>query len=171
MDILLTAFKGTSSELLFQDSRYSALLLPSNKKTDVEILLSALQKHEYDYIISFGQRPLLKDKVCIETTAQNADQQIVTTADCGYLRELFETNGVPAKLSYNAGTSFCNHLYWHGLSYIAEQNLKTKMIFIHVPFTKNIKDLDDFSKKVSTVIRLIENDSNKTEIPPRICQK
>lgn len=157
MDILLTAFRGTSSELLIQNSKYNTLHLPSNKKTDVEILFSALEKHEYDYIISFGQRPLLKDKVCIETTAQNANHKIVTTANCEYLRELFEKNGIPAKLSYNAGTSFCNNLYWHGLSYIAEQNLKTKMIFIHVPFSKNIKDIRAFSKKISNVICLIDN--------------
>lgn len=154
---LLTAFKGTSSELLILGSRYNTLLLPSNKKNDVEILFSALHKHAYDYIISFGQRPLLKDKVCIETTAQNADHKIDTTVDCEYLRELFEKNGVPAKLSHNAGTSYCNNLYWHGLSYIEEQNLKTKMVFIHVPFTKNIKDITDFSQKITNVICLIDN--------------
>ncbi|MCH5341545.1 MAG: hypothetical protein J1E01_08755 [Acetatifactor sp.] len=158
MDILLTAFKGTSSELLIQGSKYNTLLLPSNKKKDIEILISVLQKHEYDYIMSFGQRPIIKDKVCIETTAQNANHKINTTADCIYLIELFEKSGVPAKLSHNAGTSFCNNLYWHGLSYLAEQNLKTKMIFIHVPFTKNIKDITDFSQKISNVMCLIAND-------------
>lgn len=157
MDILLTAFRGTSSELLIQDSKYNTLLLPSNRKTDVEILFSALEKHEYDYIISFGQRPILKDKVCIETTAQNANHKINTTADYECLRDLFEKNGVPAKLSHNAGTSYCNNLYWHGLSYIAEQNLKTKMVFIHVPFSKNIKDMADFNRKISNVICLIAN--------------
>lgn len=159
MNILLTAFRGTSSELLIQGSKYNTLLLPSNKKKDVEMLFSTLQKHEYDYIISFGQRPILKDKVCIETTAQDAGQKLETAANCEYLRALFEKNGVPAKLSHNAGTSFCNNLYCHGLSYLAEQNLKTKMIFIHVPFTKNIKDITDFSQKISNVICLIGNGS------------
>lgn len=157
MDILLTAFRGTSSELLIQGGKNNTLLLPSNKKTDVEILFSALKKHAYDYIISFGQRPLLKDKVCIETTAQNANHKIETTAECEYFKELFEKNGVRAKLSHNAGTSYCNNLYWHGLSYIAEQNLKTKMVFVHVPFTKNIKDITDFSQRISNVICLIGN--------------
>lgn len=157
MDILLTAFKGTSSELLIQGGKYNTLLLPSNKEKDIEILISVLQKHEYDYIISFGQRPLLKDKVCIETTAQNADQKLETAANCEHLRELFEKNRVQAKLSHNAGTSYCNNLYWHGLSYISEQNLKTKMIFIHVPFTKNIKDIADFRQKIYNVICYIDN--------------
>lgn len=157
MNILLTAFRETSSELLIQGSKYNTLLLPSNKKTDVEMLFSALETQRYDYIISFGQRPVLKDKVCIETTAQNTDQKLETVANCEYLRALFEKNGVPAKLSHNAGTSYCNNLYWHGLSYIAEQKLKTKMVFIHVPFTKNIKDITDFSQKVSNVTCLIDN--------------
>lgn len=157
MDILLTAFRGTSSELLLQSSKYDTLLLPSNKKEDVEMLFSTLQKHEYDYIISFGQRPILKDKVCIETTAKDAGQELETASNCEYLRALFEKNGVPAKLSHNAGTSYCNNLYWHGLSYIAEQKLKTKMVFIHVPFTKNMKNITDFSQKISNVICLIDN--------------
>lgn len=157
MDILLTAFRGTSSELLIQGSNHNTLFLPSNKKTDVEILFSALHKHTFDYIISFGQRPLLKDKVCIETTAQNAEYKIYTTVNCEYLKELFEENGLPARLSNNAGTSYCNNLYWHGLSYISEQNLKTKMVFIHVPFTKNIEDITGFSQKISNVISLVAN--------------
>lgn len=157
MDILLTAFIGTSSELLIQDSKYDTLLLPSDKKTDVEMLFSALEKQKFDYIISFGQRPLLKDKVCIETTAQSAGQKHDTTVNCEYLIELFEKNGLPAKLSHNAGTSYCNNLYWHGLSYIAEQDLKTKMVFIHVPFSQNIKDITDFSQKILNVICLIAN--------------
>lgn len=151
MDILLTAFRGTSSELLIQD-KYNTLLLPSNKKTDVEILLAALQKHEYDYIISFGQRPILKDKVCIETTAQNANHRMVTTADCNHLKECFECHGITAKLSHNAGTSYCNNLYWNGLSYIARQKLKTKMVFIHVPFSKNIKDITEFQNKIANAL-------------------
>ena len=157
MDILLTAFMGTSSELLIQDSMHNTLLLPSNRKTDVEILISALHKQAYDYIISFGQRPLLKDKVCIETTAQNANQKMETTADCEYLRALFEKNGVRAKLSHNAGTSYCNNLYWHGLSYIAEKNWSSKMVFIHVPFEKNINNITDFKQKISNVICHIDN--------------
>ena len=121
------------------------------------MLFSALHKHAYDYIISFGQRPLIKDKICIETTAQNADHKIDTTMNCVFLIDLFEKNGVSAKLSHNAGTSYCNNLYWHGLSYIAEQNLKTKMVFIHVPFSQNIKDITDFNQKISNVICLIAN--------------
>ena len=46
------------------------------------------------------------------------------------------------KLSQNPGTSYCNNLYFNALKYIKENNLNTKMLFIHVPMLKNISDID-----------------------------
>ncbi len=151
--ILLTAFQGTSAELLIKDTeKYFTLFLPNDKVKDSEILMDAISKKEFDFVLSFGQRPNIKDKVHIETTARDGEFQIDTSFDYDMLKCLFEQKGIVAKISHNAGTSFCNRLYLNGLKYIEQNDLNTKMIFVHVPFAKNITNLDEFRKRVYEVI-------------------
>ena len=153
MEILITAFKGTSAELLVQDSTYTILLLPSDKKKDAEKLLSALKNEDYDFIFSFGQRPNIKNKVHIETTARKGTDSKDTDLDVTRLQNLFVQNEIAAKISHNAGTSYCNSIYYNGLTHIAEQGLKTKMVFVHIPFIQGIKDMESFRKGVLKTIK------------------
>lgn len=150
--ILLTAFRGTSAETLVKckmvKEQYEVLILPNDKIKDAELLIKVLQQEPFDCIICLGQRPNIKDKVHIETTAKKGEVAIETSFDCGALKRALEQNGLVAKLSYNAGTSFCNELYWNGLRYIAEEKLDTKMVFVHVPFEKNVTDMEKFRKKM-----------------------
>ena len=150
--MLLTAFCGTSAETLVKgvelDSQYQVLYLPNDKIKDSELLIDALQQEQFDYVISLGQRPNIKDKVHIETRARKRELCLETAFDCKKLKCTMEQVGVSAKLSCNAGTSFCNELYWNGLRYIEENRLDTKMVFVHVPFEKNISDMDDFRNKL-----------------------
>lgn len=150
MNILLTAFRGTSAEALVKGSSYDTLLLPSNKVKDAEKLFAALQSSTYDYIISLGQRPNIKNKVHIETTAHNGESSLKTGFDCECFKKMLEQNGITAKLSQNAGTSYCNSIYWNGLSYLAEHSLHTRMVFLHVPFRKNIGDMEETLKNILT---------------------
>lgn len=146
--ILLTAFRGTSAEALIQNTEdYEILILPNDKSRDSQLLIEAISKEHFDYVISLGQRPNIRDKVHLETMARKGESQISTTFDYEQLRQLFEQNGMSVKLSQNAGTSFCNALYWNGLKYISEQQLEVKMLFVHVPFLKNIKDFKGFQKQ------------------------
>lgn len=146
--ILLTVFCGTSAERLVRDvdlgPKYEVLCLPSDKIKDSELLIKALRQEEFDYIISLGQRPNIKNKVHIETTAKKGDEVIRTSFDCEKLKRSLEQNGLPAKCSNNAGTSFCNELYWNGLRHLKDKNTDTQMVFVHVPFEKNIADVNDF---------------------------
>lgn len=150
--ILLTVFCGTSAEFLVKgielDSQYQVLYLPNDKMKDSELLIDALQQEQFDYVISLGQRPNIKDKVHIETRACKGDLSIETNFDYEKLKCIFEQAGLSAKLSCNAGTSFCNELYWNGLRYINESQLNTKMVFIHVPYEKNILDVEVFRRKL-----------------------
>ena len=155
--ILLNAFCGTSAELLVKDIKdYETLLLPNNKVQDSKMLLERILLSEYDYILAFGQRPNIKDKVHIETMARDGEACLKTDFDCELLQQLFFQNGIPAKLSYNAGTSFCNRLYWSGLQYLMEnqKDKKTKMVFIHIPFKKNISNFGVFKERVFETVRL-----------------
>jgi pyrrolidone-carboxylate peptidase len=94
--------------------------------------------------------------VHIETTASDGELRRDTAFDCEKLRLLLEQNGIPAKLSDNAGTSFCNCLYWGGLKFIEEKELDTKMVFVHVPFIKNIGDFELFQQRIYNTIKLLE---------------
>lgn len=158
--ILLTAFRGTSAEVLVTQEnikkRYEILLLPSDRVKDSELLIEALKQEHFDYVISLGQRPNIKGKVHIETRAGKDGEFLDTAFDCASLKDIFEQNGLPAKLSSNAGTSFCNELYRNGLMYISENKLDTKMVFIHVPFVKNISDMGEFVRRTATTVENFE---------------
>lgn len=155
MNILLTAFMNTSAELLLRNIR-DVLLLPNDKEKDRNLLIQRILKEKYDYIICFGQKPVIKDKVKIEEVAHNAKGLIFTKMDCRLLMDLFENEGIKAELSWNAGTSYCNSIYWNGLSYIEEHNLASHMVFIHVPYAKNISSFEEFQEKLYRVIDAIE---------------
>lgn len=150
--VLITAFCGTSAELLVKSAdlelQYKALYLPNDKVKDSELLIEALKQEAFDYVISMGQRPNIKDKVHIEMCARKGDLFLKTAFDCEKLKGIFEQTGLPAMLSENAGTSFCNELYWNGLRYIKESQLDTKMVFIHVPYEKNISDVEVYRRKL-----------------------
>ena len=150
--ILLTAFCGTSAELLVKGAelnlKYKVLYLPNDKIKDSELLIEALQQKQFDYVISFGQRPNIKDKIHIETLARKGEDVLITAFECERLKICLEQNGLSVKISDNAGTSYCNELYWNGLRYILERELDTQMVFIHVPFEKNISNLKHFVEEM-----------------------
>ena len=154
-NILLTVFHGTSSERLMQNNDiYKTLILPNDKIKDSQLLIETISREKFDYVISLGQKPSIKDKVYIETTARDGEEQIITSFDCEKLQQLFEQKGMTAKLSGNAGTSFCNKLYWNILRYIEKEKLETKMVFVHIPFEKNITDFEHFREQIFEVMGL-----------------
>ena len=153
--VLLTAFRGSSSEQLIKYAKeFDSLILPNDKVKDSEKLINKIIDGTYDYVFSFGQKPNIINKVHIETTARNGVTSVETDCDCERLQKLFESNGVVAKISRNAGTSYCNSLYFNGLLYIQNNKLKTKMVFVHIPFLKNIDNTDSFFAKIIDVISM-----------------
>ena len=145
--ILLTAFSGTSAEALIQGRKHRLLLLLNDKVKDSELLIKTLSKEAFDYIVSLGQRPNIKNKVHIETTAKVGELCMDTKFDCSWLQSVFEQKCIDAKISGNTGTSFCNRL-----KYINQSGLNTQMVFVHVPFLKNVDDFEGFREKVLEVI-------------------
>ena len=70
--VLLTAFRGSSAEQLIKYvNGFDIIILPNDKVKDSEKLINKIIDGTYDYVFSFGQRPNIKDKVHIETTARN----------------------------------------------------------------------------------------------------
>lgn len=148
LDILLTGFRGTSSEALVKRADAKSLILPNDKVLDSQLLIAELDQHSYDYIFSFGQKPNIRDKVYLETTARSAGKYIQTDFAYCKLQNALRAERIAVQISDHAGTSFCNALYWNVLEYIRDKGLKTKMIFVHIPFWKNMTSAEDFMEKI-----------------------
>lgn len=151
MKVLLTAFRNTSSENLIYYSIADTLIIENDKAMCAAQIENAVKQDKYNFIFCFGQRPNIKDKVHIETQARIGDSILKTAFDCDTLRHLFEQKGITAKLSQNAGTSYCNHLYYSGLN--AAQGKPVQLVFIHIPYEKNISDFDIFSENFNNAIK------------------
>ena len=47
-------------------------------------------------------------------------------------------------------------LYWNGLKYIEEHELETRMVFVHVPFEKNIGAFEAFQRGIYNTLKVLE---------------
>ena len=154
--ILLTAFCGTSSEMLLkQASSFQTMLLPNDKVRDSELVIDAISNGNFRYIFCFGQKPLIKDKIFIETTARNGQSCLQTAFDCTAAKNCFEEIGFCARLSNNAGTSFCNKLYYTVLEYLMQSGSDAECVFIHIPFIENITDANSFFAGITQLLKLV----------------
>lgn len=148
--ILLTAFKSTSSEKLVKRlQNCDILILENNREKSVGQLTERLNKNTYRLILAFGQRPLIKDKIHFESTARDKNSgEYITDFDIDVALTICNEIGLSAKRSDNAGTSYCNNIYYHGMEHISLNSLNTQMCFIHIPYDKNISDFAAFSEKI-----------------------
>ena len=131
-----------------------SLILPNDKALDSQILLAEIDRHHYKYIFSFGQKPNIRDKAYIETTARNGSRCLHTDFAYNKLQNTLRAENITVRVSDNAGTSFCNAVYWNVLQYISNLELKTKIIFLHIPFLKNMTAPEDFCERI---LKGIEN--------------
>ncbi len=153
---LLTAFRGTSAEKIINHiTDCDKLLLPNDYIKDSRLLTEQMSKHAYDYVFALGQKPCIKDKIYVETRARAGEVTLDTEADCERLAAVFRQEGLNVKLSYNAGTSYCNRLYFNGLQYISQLGSSTRLVFLHVPFEKNITDIDIFTEQLYNAMKKI----------------
>ena len=151
MKILYTAFNGkTNSSKILLDNIVSEnkLYLKNSFTTSVKQLNSKIKNNNYDLIVSFGQAPLDKDTIRIETRGNEIDY-FDTDYDYSILKKLFDENGFNTIVSKNAGNYLCNNIYYNGLKYIKENGLKCKMIFIHIPKIANISNIELLANIIS----------------------
>lgn len=146
--ILLTAFGiRLNSSKIFVDkikSNVNKIVFQNDYFKSENSLINELKNNCYDYIISFGQKPITKS-IYIEIRSTKNNSILNTNFDYIKLFEFLEEEKYKVKISSNAGRSLCNHVYFEGLNYIYSNNLKTKMIFIHIPYSKNLEDIDKLS--------------------------
>ena len=147
MNILYTAFSGktnSSKVLLDYIESSNKLYLKNSFATSVNQLYKELDNNKYDFIISFGQAPLDVDTVKIETIAKG---ELLYKTNYDYKDfEIGLKKEFSVLISKDAGNYLCNNIYYHGLKYINDNKLNTKMIFIHIPKLKNISDISKMAK-------------------------
>ena len=146
MKILFTAFNGknNSSKILLDIiNAKNKLYLKNSFTTSVNQLKKELKNNNYDLIISFGQAPLEKDTIRIETIGKN-DIEYKTKYDFISLKKKLN-NHFKTVISDDAGSYLCNNIYFNGLKYIEDNKLKTNMIFIHIPKINNISSIENLS--------------------------
>ena len=143
MKILYTAFNGknnSSKILLDKIDNVEKLYLKNSFNTSVKELINKIKNNDYDLVISLGQSPIKQDLIKIETKA-NKEDSCETNYDNYDLENIIKKH-YEVTISNDAGNYLCNNLYYHGLKYIYENKLETKMIFIHIPKINNISDID-----------------------------
>lgn len=148
--ILFTAFNGktNSSKLLLDKiNATNKLYLKNSFTSSVSELESELENNHYDLVISFGQLRLKRDTIQIEEGAM-LDKEYKTNYDYSNIKSELEDCGYKVRIS-RFNSYLCNNLYYHGLKYIDDNNLKTKMIFIHIPKIKNITNIDTLANSFS----------------------
>lgn len=167
-------------------------LLPVEFKRTTVILQELLKEHEPVVVLSLGQagnRPEISvERVAVnldncrssngeKITPDNAgdapvDQGIVEGAPQAYFTNLpvwdmvkaIQETGVPAAVSYTAGTYVCNHVMYTVLHEGATKYPEMKAGFIHVPFLPEqnpekgyVMEFNDMVKGIQAILECFEN--------------
>ena len=151
--LTLLAFQNTSAETLVKDMNFPTVLLPSDKIKDSEIAIAEILKSQI--IISFGQKPQIKNKICLELVARTNDAILPTNFPIESFETKLEENNITYCESQNPGTSYCNLVYWNALKFINDNNCDCKFLFIHIPFEKNIKNIVELREKLNNVLKTL----------------
>lgn len=149
--VTLLAFKNTSAELLVSGMDFPIVFLPGDIIRDSEIAKEEIPKSSI--IICFGQKPQIKNKICLEVLAKNNSASIATNFEIDSFKQKLEQQNINYSESKNPGTSYCNLVYWNSLNFIKEKKLDCKFLFIHIPFEKNISDISKLQKKLNILIK------------------
>lgn len=147
-NVLYTGFKKAS--LNDVNSSLNLLkMLPLRKHflftNDFDVISEEVTKilgENWDTIIMFGQKPLVK-KLVIEKQAIIDGNIYETNYNLQQLQNSLRANNIDYKLSCKAGNSYCNYAYYQMLKQIDEKKLDTRVIFIHIPYLHNFKEMDE----------------------------
>ncbi len=127
-------------------------LLPVVREKSINQAILAIEQHKPDVVILLGQAAgrdtITPEKVAINFDdfsipdnlgQQVTDEPIVVGGPDAYFSTLpikaiskeIELKGIPAKVSYTAGTFVCNHLFYGVRHYLRDSDIRCG--FIHIP--------------------------------------
>lgn len=154
ISIIIAGFQGNdnSSKRLLDYLRFDNIFkiyLENNKEKCVKQVLDVIK--DGDIMIAFGQKPVLKDKISIELAGKSKDSATTTRYPyndiLSFCRGRYQT-----KVSTNAGTSYCNHLYYSIMEYCEVHKIDLQMIFIHIPLLNHISDFQYLANSIQEYI-------------------
>ncbi len=148
------------------------LEVPVVFEEDAKVLEEAMIKHRPNVTICVGQAGG-RSSICVEKVAINLmearipdnagkqpfDQPVCTDGENAYFTNLpvkamvknIQEKGIPAKISYTAGTYVCNDIMYRLLYLIEKKYPKMKGGFIHVPYlSEQVVTLPDLTPSMST---------------------
>ena len=159
MKILIAGFKG--------DDNSAKILLDYIKKVcnedilylenDFEISSKQIEEkllENYDNVLIFGQKPNTTN-IYFENNAILEGKKIVTDYYYGALKENLEQYAYQVMSSYDAGKYLCNNVFFRALNFKQENNLKSKIAFIHIPTIDNIEDMNRLSNSIKDYIETL----------------
>lgn len=144
--ILLTGFKDVSknsSAMLLNriSDKYSKFLFTNDYTTIIDEIDSLFETKKYDYVIMFGQKPLMKS-LAIEMICKQKKDFLRTNFPLEKLLTIFDNHLITYKISQNPGISYCNFAYYNVLKCLEARKIDTKVLFIHVPFIENSEEFE-----------------------------
>ncbi len=152
MKILLTGYKARTSvvqTLLAKITGEYDMFLFTNRFVTIQKEVGKLfQKNKYDYVILFGRKPRIK-RIFVELEANGNYEKFSTNFPLEELFSIFNEKKIGYKTSVHPGNSYCNCAYYHVLKYVYDNHCNTKVVFIHIPFAGNFKEINEVAEGIS----------------------
>jgi Pyrrolidone-carboxylate peptidase (N-terminal pyroglutamyl peptidase) len=142
--VLLAGFSGNNNSSKVILDKCSCCLKKLYLENDFSTCASQIEtavSDGYNLILILGQKPVIKS-VCIEIAGRDSCDCLRTDFDYRVLADRLTESGYRVRISENAGNYLCNHVYYHGLMAASSGSKHTHIIFLHVPYLKNIIDVD-----------------------------
>ncbi|MED1540728.1 pyroglutamyl-peptidase I [Bacillus inaquosorum] len=129
--------------------------IPTVFRTALDTLRQAIQKHQPDIVICVGQAggrmQVTPERVAVNLAdaripdnegQQPIDEEISPEGPAAYWTGLpvkriaakMKENGIPAAVSYTAGTFVCNYLFYGLMDHISRTSPHLRGGFIHIPY-------------------------------------
>lgn len=132
------------------------IIIPTVREKSLQAIEEAIKLHNPDIVISIGQAggrfAITPERIAVNIDDfsitdnegnQPTDRWIREDGEIAYITSLpvkamvkhMKDNGIPATLSYTAGTFVCNHVMYGVLHMVNKKYPNIKAGFIHIPFT------------------------------------
>ncbi|MFY4775742.1 pyroglutamyl-peptidase I [Metabacillus sp. RGM 3146] len=160
---------------VFDDIELSAERIPTVYRESIDALEMHIEKHQPDIVICVGQAGgrlhVTPEKVAINLDEaripdnagnQPIDEKISEDGPAAYFTGLpikrmvegMKEQGIPASVSYTAGTFVCNHVFYGLMDYIHRTSSNIRGGFIHIPFiTEQVVDKKAPSLSLDTIVK------------------
>lgn len=161
MKILIAGFEGedNSAKILLDNMKEECNQDTLYLENDFEVSSNQIEEkllQNYDYVLIFGQKPNTKS-IYLENNAFLDGTKLETDYYYGVLRKNLESNNYNVLSSCDAGNYLCNNVFFRALSFKQNNNLKTKIAFIHIPTIDNIGGIELLASTILNYINTLSD--------------